>query len=133
MLPAATADALGGAKVGDYLDIAPDGTLSGKTPQRQDRCRRGGKSEPWRCGTPMRSLLKDSKLGMFRFQAMLIRYALPKASSAATVIALKKKALERGGTTIYNCNNDFTITFQTNGILHVACLSKNNVPSGTLD
>lgn len=30
-LPPATADQLGGVKVGDYLDIAPDGTLSGKT------------------------------------------------------------------------------------------------------
>lgn len=30
-LPAATATTLGGVKVGDYLDIAPDGTLSGKT------------------------------------------------------------------------------------------------------
>lgn len=30
-LPHATADQLGGVKVGDYLDIAPDGTLSGKT------------------------------------------------------------------------------------------------------
>jgi hypothetical protein len=30
-LPAATADQLGGVKVGDYLDIAADGTLSGKT------------------------------------------------------------------------------------------------------
>lgn len=30
-LPSATADQLGGVKVGDYLDIAPDGTLSGKT------------------------------------------------------------------------------------------------------
>ena len=30
-LPAATATLLGGVKVGDYLDIAADGTLSGKT------------------------------------------------------------------------------------------------------
>ena len=30
-LPPATAAQLGGVKVGDYLDIAPDGTLSGKT------------------------------------------------------------------------------------------------------
>ena len=30
-LPAATADQLGGVKVGDYLDIAADGTISGKT------------------------------------------------------------------------------------------------------
>lgn len=31
ILPAATAAQLGGVKVGDYLDVAPDGTLSGKT------------------------------------------------------------------------------------------------------
>ena len=31
VLPAATADALGGVKVGDYLDVDEDGTLSGKT------------------------------------------------------------------------------------------------------
>ena len=31
VLPAATSTTLGGVKVGDYLDIAPDGTLSGKT------------------------------------------------------------------------------------------------------
>lgn len=31
VLPAATADQLGGVKVGDYLDIAVDGTLSAKT------------------------------------------------------------------------------------------------------
>ena len=30
-LPAATADQLGGVKVGDYLDVDEDGTLSGKT------------------------------------------------------------------------------------------------------
>ena len=30
-LPAATVSTLGGVKVGDYLDITPDGTLSGKT------------------------------------------------------------------------------------------------------
>ena len=30
-LPAATVSTLGGVKVGDYLDIAPDGTLSAKT------------------------------------------------------------------------------------------------------
>ena len=30
-LPAATASTLGGVKVGDYLDIAADGTISGKT------------------------------------------------------------------------------------------------------
>ena len=31
VLPAATADQLGGVKVGDYLDVDEDGTLSGKT------------------------------------------------------------------------------------------------------
>ena len=30
-----------------------------------------------------------------------------------------EKSIARGGTTTYDCNINFTITFQTNGILHV--------------
>jgi len=44
--PAATADALGGVKVGDYLDIAPDGTLSGKTLNDKIAAAVAVKSEP---------------------------------------------------------------------------------------
>lgn len=45
-LPAATADQLGGVKVGDYLDIAPDGTLSGKTLNDKIASAVAVKSEP---------------------------------------------------------------------------------------
>ena len=46
-LPPATADQLGGVKVGDYLDIAPDGTLSGKTLNDKIAAAVAVKSEPW--------------------------------------------------------------------------------------
>lgn len=45
-LPAATAAQLGGVKVGDYLDIAPDGTLSGKTLYDTIAASVAAKSEP---------------------------------------------------------------------------------------
>ena len=45
-LPAATADQLGGVKVGDYLDIAADGTLSGKTLNDKIAAAVAVKSEP---------------------------------------------------------------------------------------
>lgn len=46
VLPAATADALGGVKVGNYLDIAPDGTLSAKTLNDKIAAAVAVKSEP---------------------------------------------------------------------------------------
>ena len=46
VLPAATADALGGVKVGEALDIAPDGTLSGKTLNDKIAAAVAVKSEP---------------------------------------------------------------------------------------
>lgn len=45
-LPAATADQLGGVKVGEALDIAPDGTLSGKTLNDKIAAAVAVKSEP---------------------------------------------------------------------------------------
>ena len=45
-LPSATADQLGGVKVGDYLDIAADGTLSGKTLNDKIAAAVAVKSEP---------------------------------------------------------------------------------------
>ena len=45
-LPPATADQLGGVKVGDYLDIAPDGTLSGKSLNDKIAAAVAVKSEP---------------------------------------------------------------------------------------
>ncbi len=46
VLPAATAAQLGGVKVGDYLDIAPDGTLSAKTLNDKIAAAVAVKSEP---------------------------------------------------------------------------------------
>ena len=46
VLPAATADALGGVKVGEALDIAPDGTLSAKTLNDKIAAAVAVKSEP---------------------------------------------------------------------------------------
>ena len=46
VLPAATADALGGMKVGEALDIAPDGTLSAKTLNDKIAAAVAVKSEP---------------------------------------------------------------------------------------
>ena len=46
VLPAATADALGGVKVGEALDIAPDGTLSAKTFNDKIAAAVAVKSEP---------------------------------------------------------------------------------------
>ena len=45
-LPAATVSTLGGVKVGDYLDITPDGTLSGKTLNDKIAAAVAVKSEP---------------------------------------------------------------------------------------
>ena len=45
-LPAATVSTLGGVKVGDYLDIAPDGTLSAKTLNDKIAAAVAVKSEP---------------------------------------------------------------------------------------
>ena len=45
-LPAATVSTLGGVKVGDYLDIAADGTLSGKTLYDTIAASVAAKSEP---------------------------------------------------------------------------------------
>ena len=46
VLPAATSTTLGGVKVGDYLDIAPDGTLSAKTLNDKIAAAVAVKSEP---------------------------------------------------------------------------------------
>ena len=46
VLPAATSTTLGGVKVGDYLDIAADGTLSGKTLNDKIAAAVAVKSEP---------------------------------------------------------------------------------------
>ena len=126
-LPPATADQLGGVKVGDYLDIAPDGTLSAKTLNDKIAAAVAVKSEPrlvWNTHvtSPERFTTWDVQI-----PGNVDKICITKGKYSSYGNSTEK-SIARGGTTIYNCNNDFTITFQTNGILHVACLSKTMFP-----
>ena len=126
-LPAATVSTLGGVKVGDYLDIAPDGTLSGKTLYDTIAAAVAVKSEPrlvWNtyAKSPERFNTWDVQI-----PGNVDKICITKGKFSSYGNSTEKN-IARGGTTIYNCNDDFTITFQTNGILHVACLSKTVFP-----
>ena len=118
-LPAATADQLGGVKVGDYLDIAPDGTLSGKTLYDTIAASVAVKSEArlvW--NTHVTSPNKFTTWDV-QIPGNVDKICITKGRSSSSGNNTEK-SIARGGTTTYDCNYDFTITFQTNGILHVA-------------
>ena len=118
-LPPATADQLGGVKVGDYLDIAPDGTLSAKTLNDKIAAAVAVKSEPrlvWNthATSPNKFTTWDVQI-----PGNVDKICITKGRSSSSGNNTEK-SIARGGTTTYDCNYDFTITFQTNGILHVA-------------
>lgn len=121
-LPPATADQLGGVKVGDYLDIAADGTLSGKTLHDTIAASVAVKSEPrlvWNTSakTPSKWQTFDIKVpdnvDYVRFKA-----GYPDATEVD---------LARGGSTIYryqanegaSATSDFPLTFRADGTLIV--------------
>ena len=117
-LPPATADQLGGVKVGDYLDIAADGTLSGKTLYDTIAASVAVKSEArlvW--NTHVTSPNKFTTWDV-QIPDNVDKICITKGRSSSGNNT--EKSIARGGTTTYDCNYDFTITFQTNGILHVA-------------
>ena len=118
----ATADQLGGVKVGDYLDIAPDGTLSAKTLNDKIAAAVAVKSEPrlvWNTSakTPSKWQTFDIKVpdnvDYVRFKA-----GYPDATEVD---------LARDGSTIYRyqayegatSTSDFPLTFQADGTLIV--------------
>ncbi len=114
VLPAATADALGGVKVGDYLDIAADGTLSAKTLNDKIAAAVAVKSEPrlvWTTtastGTKWKTLDVQVPDGVDYVHVIKGTYD---GSSDGEI------DLARGGVITYL---QATLTFQTNGILHV--------------
>ena len=118
-LPAATADQLGGVKVGEALDIAPDGTLSAKTLNDKIAAAVAVKSEArlvWNtyAKSPERFTTWDVQI-----PDNVDKICITKGRSSSSGNNTEK-SIARGGTTTYDCNYDFTITFQTNGILHVA-------------
>ena len=113
-LPPATADQLGGVKVGDYLDIAPDGTLSAKTLNDKIAAAVAVKSEPrlvWTTtastGTKWKTLDVQVPDGVDYVHVIKGTYD---GSSDGEI------DLARGGVITYL---QATLTFQTNGILHV--------------
>ena len=126
-LPAATVSTLGGVKVGDYLDIAPDGTLSGKTLYDTIAAAVAVKSEPRLVWNTYAKSPERFKTWDVQIPGNVDKICITKGKFSSYGNSTEKN-IARGGTTIYNCNDDFTITFQTNGILHVACLSKTVFP-----
>lgn len=126
-LPPATADQLGGVKVGEALDIAPDGTLSAKTLNDKIAAAVAVKSEPRLVWNTYAKSPERFKTWDVQIPGNVDKICITKGKLSSYGNSTEKN-IARGGTTIYNCNDDFTITFQTNGILHVACLSKTMFP-----
>ena len=118
VLPAATADALGGVKVGDYLDVDEDGTLSGKTLNDKIAAAVAVKSEArlvW--NTHVTSPNKFTTWDV-QIPGNVDKICITKGKYNS-YDNNTEKSIARGGTTTYDCDINFTITFQTNGILHV--------------
>ena len=127
VLPAATVDALGGVKVGDYLDIAPDGTLSGKTLNDKIAAAVAVKSEArlvW--NTHVTSPNKFTTWDV-QIPGNVDKICITKGKYNSYGNNTEK-SIARGGTTTYDCDINFTITFQTNGILHVVSPYKTVFP-----
>ena len=117
-LPAATVSTLGGVKVGDYLDIATDGTLSGKTLYDTIAAGVAVKSEArlvW--NTHVTSPNKFTTWDV-QIPGNVDKICITKGKYNS-YDNNTEKSIARGGTTTYDCDINFTITFQTNGILHV--------------
>ena len=117
-LPPATADQLGGVKVGDYLDVDEDGTLSGKTLNDKIAAAVAVKSEArlvW--NTHVTSPNKFTTWDV-QIPGNVDKICITKGKYNSHGNNTEK-SIARGGTTTYDCDTNFTITFQTNGILHV--------------
>lgn len=126
-LPPATADQLGGVKVGEALDIAPDGTLSAKTLNDKIAAAVAVKSEPrlvW--NTHVTSPNKFTTWDV-QIPGNVDKICITKGKYSS-FNNNTEKSIARGGTTTYDCDCNFTITFQTNGILHVVYPHKTAFP-----
>lgn len=121
----ATADQLGGVKVGDYLDIAPDGTLSGKTLNDKIAAAVAVKSEPrlvWNHYEETGKRWKTYDIKMpdgLDYVHVKTKYNSPTGGYGEEV------DIAKGGTANHSYGNGTGIfasntTFQTNGTLHFA-------------
>ena len=124
-LPAATATTLGGVKVGEALDIAPDGTLSGKTLNDKIAAAVAVKSEPrlvWNHYEETGKKWKTYDIKMpdgLDYVHVKTRYNGPSSPYGEEV------DIAKGGTANHSYGNGTGIfasntTFRTDGTLHFA-------------
>lgn len=110
-LPAATAAQLGGVKVGDYLDVDEDGTLSGKTLYDTIAASVAVKSEPrlvWNYGK-----FDIDRNQVHTYQAPSdVDYFVYKYAGVDENVTIP-----RGNTVKTSVGQEFTITFQTDGTI----------------
>ena len=111
VLPAATADTLGGVKVGDYLDIAADGTLSGKTLYDTIAASVAVKSEPRLVWTYGKFDIDRERVHTYQAPSDVDYFVYKYASSDESV------TIPRGNTVKTSIGQEFTITFQTDGTI----------------
>ena len=123
-LPPATADQLGGVKVGDYLDIAADGTLSGKTLYDTIAASVAVKSEP-------RLVWNTTVTAAASNRHMIHSYDI-QIPDGVDYVHIKSKSergdgtevnIARGGSTYHNLDASAvatysTTTFRAEGTLH---------------
>ena len=123
-LPPATAAQLGGVKVGDYLDIAPDGTLSGKTLNDKIAAAVAVKSEP-------RLVWNTTVTAAASNRHMIKSYDI-QIPDGVDYVHIKSKSergdgtevnIARGGSTYHNLDASSvttysTTTFRSEGTLH---------------
>ena len=124
-LPPATADQLGGVKVGDYLDIAPDGTLSGKTLNDKIAAAVAVKSEPRLVWNHYEETGKKWKTYDIKMPDGLDYVHVKTKYNSPTGGYGEEVDIAKGSTANHNYGNGTGIfasntTFQTNGTLHFA-------------
>lgn len=121
----ATATLLGGVKVGDYLDIAPDGTLSGKTLNDKIAAAVAVKSEPRLVWNHYEETGKRWKTYDIKMPDGLDYVHVKTKYNSSTGGYGEEVDIAKGSTANHSYGNGTGIfasntTFQTNGTLHFA-------------
>ena len=124
-LPAATADQLGGVKVGEALDIAPDGTLSAKTLNNKIAAAVAVKSEPRLVWNHYEETGKKWKTYDIKMPDGLDYVHVKTKYNSPTGGYGEEVDIAKGGTANHNYGNGTGIfasntTFRTDGTLHFA-------------
>ena len=124
-LPPATADQLGGVKVGEALDIAPDGTLSAKTLNDKIAAAVAVKSEPRLVWNHYEETGKKWKTYDIKMPDGLDYVHVKTRYNDSSRAYGEEVDIAKGGTANHSYGNGTGIfasntTFQTNGTLHFA-------------